>query len=274
MTEKNYRYFSPGGGVFSRFLQCGIIPLADVDFDNVYLIPSHFGLDAGGGEPGCREFILEHEKQMREYGIANPYEPLFNYFLDQKCDSSYEFGGFLPVGTLYKSTNKIEESPRFQDYRRVLRRLRFKNTIIKDIENRSAGIDWNNTLGVHLRLTTMVRHWHDIANFEIYLRLIERTLREGNYSSIFVASDNDESAMKLQHYFGSMVKYNADFHRIKLEDDTDITWEFKHYFKNYYWTEAIIDAMMLSQARALICRTSNFSNAAIVFGNYENIVRL
>lgn len=32
----NIHVIMPGGGPFSRFLQCGVIPLADVEFDNVF----------------------------------------------------------------------------------------------------------------------------------------------------------------------------------------------------------------------------------------------
>jgi hypothetical protein len=34
---KNYFYIVPGGGIFSRILQFGIIHLAYIDFDNVTL---------------------------------------------------------------------------------------------------------------------------------------------------------------------------------------------------------------------------------------------
>ena len=40
----NFKFRITGGGVFSRLLQCAIIPLADVNFDNVYLVADKFDL--------------------------------------------------------------------------------------------------------------------------------------------------------------------------------------------------------------------------------------
>lgn len=274
MTEKNYRFFVPGGGVFSRFLQCAIIPLADIDFDNVYLVPSDLWLESPGGGPISKQIILDHLQAMKEYGIVNPYEQLFNYFLDQQYDTSYDFGGFLNIGPLYTSIDKIEESPRFSAYQSVARRMKFKNSVLRDIEQRSSNVDWSQTLGVHIRLTTISRHGHDYSDLSSYVRAIETMLKTGEYKSIFISSDNHESVHTIRQYFGDLIVCNDEFHRIEMAGDPDISWEFKHYFKNYYWTEAIIDCMMLAKARSLICRTSNFSNAAIVFGNYENIMRL
>jgi hypothetical protein len=90
---------------------------------------------------------------------------------------------------------------------------------------------------------------------------------------VFVAADNVESIQKLKNYFGSAIKCNADFHRLENENHIGLGWEYDVYFKKYYWTEAVIDAMMLAKSKKLICRTSNFSNAAILFGNYEEIER-
>jgi hypothetical protein len=274
MSEKNYIFAVPGGGVFSRFLQCAIIPLAGCDYDDIYLTASHFWLEVPGGDPRHKQLIIDRIHDAEEYGIKNPYDLLFNYFLEQKCDVSFTNCGFLPIGNLYTSNNKIEQSPRFRDYKRVVNRLRFKNSLLNDIEKRSSAINWSKTLSVHIRLSTIAIHGHDQVNFNHYLNQIERELAGKNFNSIFVASDNNESIQKIENYFGNIVHYNRDFHRLPSEQNEGLSWEYDNYFKKHYWTESIIDAMMLAKAPKLLCRTSNFSNAAIVFGDFEEIHRL
>lgn len=274
MTPRNYSFFCSGGGVFSRFLQCGIIPLADRDFDNVYLSPSAFWLEDPSGDLAVRQIILDRYQDAVDHGIDNPYDRLFNYFLDQNYDTSYQASGYLGEGTLYSSKNKIELSPRFGDYKQVLTKLRFKNSLLRDVRERSSKINWDKTLSVHVRLSTISRHGHDQAGFQDYLNMIEQALRGPDFNTVFVAADNDESVKKLQDRFGTSIKYNEDFHRMGGEEQTNLGWEYQHYFKKYYWTEAIMDAMMLGKAKKFICRTSNFSNAAILFGNFDEIQRL
>ena len=270
---KNYKIYIGGGGVFSRFLQCGIEPLADLDFDNVYLVPSDFYLDDPNGEAGLREIIISEYNKARSYGIKNPYEPLLNYVLYQSHDSTYQDWKFLSVGPLYTSANKIEESSRFNDYKHTLSKIFIRNDIRNEVRSRGQHINWDRTLGVHVRLTTIIRHSHDDANFQSYVDAINLELANNSYDHIFVACDNNYSLAKLKEIYGNMLVANQEFQRIDGETN-DGFWEFHHYFKEFYWREAFVDCLMLSQAKTLICRTSNFSNAAILFGNYSDIRRL
>jgi hypothetical protein len=275
MSEKNLKFSIQGGGVFSRLLQCGIIPLADKEFDNLYLSAYPFPIhDLRIMNDYYASLIVSQLKNFADYGIEDPYARVFDYVLDQKCDSSYEDGGYLHIGKLYTSEDKIELSPRFRDYKTVASRLRFKNSLMKNVALRSQAINWDKTLAVHVRLTTMNQHGHDYADFNTYLRIIEKSLKNFNYDSLFVSSDNIESIRQLRECFGSIVIYNEDFQRTQSQNEPSSKWEMENFFKMHYWTEAVIDAMMLAKSKKLICRTSNFSNAAILFGNYEEIIRI
>ena len=99
---RNFIFHVPGGGVFSRLLQFAILPLADIEFDNVYLIPSGFVESDDPTDPfGIEAFKLcqRHVAQMKAYGINDPYEHIFNYVLDQHKGSSYEYRGFFAHGS-------------------------------------------------------------------------------------------------------------------------------------------------------------------------------
>jgi hypothetical protein len=78
---KNYIYVMPGGGPFSRFLQCGIIPLADKDFDNVFLTLSPFVENTNNDEylQEAVDHIVRNRTAMENYGIENPYDHIMGY---------------------------------------------------------------------------------------------------------------------------------------------------------------------------------------------------
>lgn len=271
---KNYKFVVDGGGVFSKFLQCSVIPLADVDFDNVYLkvwdLPS-----TNHGNPywPLTEITIKFHQEASEYHV-DPYDALFNYVLDQDSNG-YVDQGMLPIGTLYKSSNKIENSPRFLDYKNVVSRIKLKPHLLQDIESRSLGIDWTRTLGVHLRLNAGDDARPNPVTLDRYLSYIDNSLRNYPYQHIFVSCDTTTVIDRLQSIYGEKIIVNRNFHRPSNEDIWGgYIWERTHYFKRFYWWEAFVDCLMLARARGLICRISNFSNAAIVFGNYDEILRV
>jgi hypothetical protein len=282
---KNYIFHVPGGGVFSRLLQFAIEPLADIDFDNVYLIPSGFVESDDPTDPfGMEAFKLcvKHVNAMKSYGIEDPYEHIFNYVLDQHKGNNYVYQGFLPLGPNYNKENKIEESPRFADYKRVLNKVRFKPELHlyagKFCRQNNIG---ENTLGVHVRLTTMnMLHWdlYQQITIENYIQAIRKEFDTGNYTNIFVSADNDESIEKLKKEFGNLIVAHDNFIRYpneKHKDFFDSIPEYDWFYQKRYWVETFNDCMVLARCGGLICRESNFSNMAILFSeSYKNIVRV
>ena len=120
---KNYIFYVPGGGIFSRIFQFAILRLADIDFDNVYLIPAGFAEPDDPNDEFCRkcyDICLNNVNLMNKYGIEDPYEHCFNYVLDQKRDDSYELKGYLSMGPRFDKENKLEDSDKLQLYKKVL----------------------------------------------------------------------------------------------------------------------------------------------------------
>lgn len=272
---KNFKYAVYGGGVFSRFLQCAIEPLADIDFDNVYLTGHPFDSYRSQGPEfqWIQDSFDDQMLTMQRYGIDYPYDRLFNYFLDQQSDYSYISSGTLPIGPMYTKENKIEQSIRFRRYKEVAAQFKIKNTLVNASNRIFNETDPNNVLAVHLRIKDVDGHGHDNFTFENYISAINQTLRNYSYEKLFVATDNLPCLQKIKDIFGNMVIHH-EMERSESELNDYSHWELTNYFKQKYWQTAIVDCLSLSRCRNLICRTSNFSNAAIVFGNYEEIYRL
>lgn len=279
---KNYTWVMPGGGIFSRILQCGIIPLADRDFDNAYLTLSPFEENTDKDEylQEAVNHILWHKNTMKMYGIDDPYEHIVNYVLDQQIDSTYQYGGFLPVGKMYDRHDPIESSPRLNDYKRVLNKLHIQNTIKGRVDDlcKLVNID-ERTLGIHVRLTTMSLHTNYLpVAIEDYFRSIDQELESGKYNGIYVATDNVESLVKMEQRYARVIRYYPSLLRLPTEVITNSgewSWEFDMFFRKQFWQESFMEAMTLARCGAMICRDSNFSNAAIVFSNtLKRIIRV
>ncbi len=278
---KNYIYVIPGGGIFSRFFQSCLVPLADKDFDNVFLTLSPFE-EHEQTDPYLQDqlkHVIHHRTTMESYGIDKPYSHIMNYVLDQHTDDSYVYNGFLPVSVLYDRYNPIELSPRLDDYKKTLSRIHIKNSI-KNLAHTFCAV--NNvgpkTLGVHLRMTTMMLHDNlKKVTYEQYCETIDKCLETGNYENIYVASDNDESLRKLENRYGSHIRYYSNLLRLKTEiigNRSDFSWEYDMFFRKQFWIESFMECLTLSYCGGLVCRDSNFSNMAVVFSNsIKNVYR-
>ncbi len=271
---KNYIYVMPGGGPFSRFLQCGIIPLADVDFDNVFLTLSPFEENTNNDEylQEAVDHIIRNRTMMQSYGIERPYEHVMSYLLDQKTDHTYSNQGFLPIGKMYTRYDPIEDSPRLSDYKRVVNKLHFQNEIVNRVDNLCKLVNIGpKTLGVHVRMTTMSVH----ANYkpvthEDYVKAIDEELATGDWDGLYVATDNVESLIKMEQRYGNIIRYYPNLVRLPYERITERwqwSWEYDMFFHKKFWQEGCMEAMTLARCGGMICRDSNFSNAAVVFSH-------
>jgi hypothetical protein len=282
---KNYLYILPGGGIFSRILQFGIIPLADIDFDNVHLQIVGFAPPDDPTDEFSKQaykICCDHYDNMTKYGIMNIYQHITNYALYQPWNDTYEYKGFLPRGTLYTNENPIENSTRLLDYKRVLSKLTIEPEIISKVDQFVSDYTINTrTLGVHVRMTTMNMLHQDLyqpVTIDDYIRTIKKEYGTDNYDSIFVASDNHESIAKIKKYFGGIVTSHSDFLRFEheqVDSFLDCIDEYDWFYQKKFWQETFQDCIVLSKCGGLICRESNFSNMAIVFSDtFKNIVRL
>lgn len=278
----NHIYVMPGGGPFSRFLQCGIIPLADKEFDNVYLTLSPFEENTNNDEylQEAVDHIVRNRRLMEMYGITRPYEHIMGYTLDQQADSTYEYKGFLPIGKFYDRASPIEHSTRLADYKRVLNKIHIKNEIKKRVDDlcKLVNID-HNTLGVHVRMTTMAVHQHFGAiTHDDYVRTIDQELETGNYNGLYVSTDNVESLVKLEQRYARIIRYYPNLLRLPTEHIKNVgewSWEYDMFFRKQFWQESFMECMTLARCGGMVCRDSNFSNMAIVFSNtLKNIVRV
>ena len=282
---KNYVFPLHGGGPFSRFFQCGLIPLSYIDFDNVYLKLSPFAETTEGDlyVPEAINHMQRHKKAMKQYGIDDAYDNILNYVLDQKTDHTYQEMGELPIGDWYSRFKKIEESPNLDRYKRTLKKIKIKNHIYNKTEKFC--IENNigpHTLGVHVRMTSMVIHTKrpdevDIQ-WEDYFKTIDYTLRSGNYANLFIASDNHESLEILDRRYPNMVKYFPNmlrFPKILIDNYDDWHWDYDQFFMKPWWEESFIEAMTLARCGGLVCRESNLANVAVVFSNsIRQVVRV
>jgi len=279
---KNYIFVMPGGGPFSRVLQCGIIPLADIDFDNVYLTLSPFDENTNNDEylQEAVDHIVRNRTLMQMYGIDRPYDHVMGYVFDQTADRSYQYQGFLPFGKMYDRNNPIELSPRLNDYKRVLNKLHVQNEIKTRVDNLCNLVNINEkTLAVHVRLTTMSVHTNYMpVTIEDYFRTVDQALETGDYNGMYVATDNVESLVKMEQRYANVIRYYPNLLRLPTEEIKHVSewsWEYDMFFRKQFWQESFMEAMTLARCGALICRDSNFSNAAVVFSNtLKKIIRV
>lgn len=272
----------PGGGPFSRFLQCGVIPLADIDFDNVYLTLSPFEENTNNDEylQEAVDHIVRNRRLMEMYGITKPYDHIMSYALDQQVDNTYEYKGFLPVGKFYDRNDPIELSDRLNDYKRVLNKIHVKNEIKTRVDDLCKLVNINkNTLGVHVRMTTMAVHQNfGTITHDDYVKAIDQELESGNYNGLYVSTDNVESLVKLEQRYNRIIRYYPNLLRLPTEFIKNVnewSWEYDMFFRKQFWQESFMECMTLARCGGMVCRDSNFSNMAIVFSNtLKKIIRV
>jgi len=267
----NYKFEVDGGGLFSRLLQCAIVPLADLKFEKVYLTARPLP-PVNIVDPHVRagiDYVHKTAELLREHGIVDPWDSIFNFILiqDQK---EVQDGGILPVGRFYNHGFKIEESYNFKNYKRVYNILNVR----PEIKEQSQIVLKNhkNILGVHVRLKDS-NSVDDPKQFQDYVDAINYNLKNYNYSRIFVSSDNLLSINKLERLYPGMILSN-NLARSDNEEADSFIWEYKNYFRRHYWVDAMIDCLTLSQCHTLICKNSNYANASIVFGDFKHIHRI
>ena len=177
----------------------------------------------------------------------------------------------------YSKFNPIEKSLNINKYKDIVRKIRFKKSLIDRINYYANQLDINDSfIGLHIRLCDMnVAHARNygILSFNDYL--VELKKHISNDTKIFVASDNYESLDKLKKEFKDRIVYIPDFIRGLKESDDTAKLQLDHFKDSKFWEEAFIEMIILSKCGLLICRSSNLSNASIIYSNtIKKIIRL
>ena len=238
-----------GGGTFSKFMQA---------LNNLIRIPHN-------------NFYLN----VKDNRFINNNNNLFDEIFLQKKMHSYETIQSKNFGD-FSNLNPIEKTKDFINLRTVIKKLIFKKNIISDINFLEKKLKISTkTVGIHIRLTDMnLLHADDyggIFTFDHYLRVINSLDHQENF---FVASDNHESILKLKNIFGDRISYVSDFLRGDYEKDNTLNIQLTKSFQKRLWVESFKEMLLLSKCKILICRTSNLSNASILYGNFNRVIRI
>lgn len=120
-------------------------------------------------------------------------------------------------------------------------------------------------------MTTMSVHTnYRTITHEDYCKTIDAELATGDWDGLYVATDNVESLVKMEQRYGHIIRYYPNLYRLPTEHITERwqwSWEYNMFFFKRFWQESFMEAMTLARCGGMVCRDSNFSNAAIVFSN-------
>lgn len=234
-----------GGGVFSKVM----IAIQNIEKD-------------GHGLENCYFNIVDHRALGEDK--LNPLDSVLN----QSCNEDYRDANYSGHKT-YNKEDRIYESPEFEKLKAIATKLNYKQElkVLVDDYVYMLGID-QNTIGVHIRLCDMnIQHGRDYGYvyFDDYVKKIKKELN--SKSKIFVASDNEESILKLQKLFGSRILYVKGLIRAKTEAEDSSNLQLEHLREGKFWQEAFLEMLLLSKCSKLICRTSNLANMVMISSN-------
>ena len=178
----------------------------------------------------------------------------------------------------YNNIERIDKSSEYLNLKHIASQLKYKPELLVLVDDYTylLGIR-KSTVGVHIRLCDMnLAHGKDygILTFNDYVEAIKKEL---NYSdaNVFVASDNEESILKLKQIFGNRISFIPKLIRAKTEIEDSSKLQEKNFKSVRFWQEAFLETLLLSRCSKLICRTSNLANMAIINSNtFKEIIML
>jgi hypothetical protein len=124
----------------------------------------------------------------------------------------------------------------------------------------------------------MSLHNHVPVTIENYFDAVDKELESGRWNGIYVSTDNVESLVKMEQRYSRWIRYYPNLLRLPKEtigNDNEWAWEYDMFFHKRFWQESFMEAMTLARCGGLVCRDSNFSNAAIVFSDtIKQVIRV
>ena len=247
--------------------------------------------------PGVCETAGENIKNIFfQQNLAWTYDnKTKKYVKINKLESSYNPKDLNMIDFIFDQPNRTEDYERIADFRgpssieniqanllinadqpdilflrKLARKLKFNKRMKNLIKREEAKIDFTNSLGVHIRLTDMdtIHPEHGIASFGDFEKNIDLILREHpEINKIFVASDNNESINKLVNKYHNKIKFIDYLTRCETESGDSYNLQLINHEKREFWEHGFLDMIMLSKCKYLLHRTSNVSNAALVFSD-------
>jgi hypothetical protein len=197
--------------------------------------------------------------------LENP----FDYVFDQGLADGSENFMTSHLGS-HTNSNPIELDEKFYKFKAIASSIQF-NKELADLVKFYSKLIKDPCIGVHVRITDMYEIHPDYGNYSSndYIAALKKY---PNSYNIFVASDNDESIKKLVDVFGDRVFYVPNLKRMGLENDSSYELQVENISSKSFWHEAFLEMILLSMCDTLICRTSNLTNAAIIFSRKDQKV--
>lgn len=250
----NLNVFTCGGGVFSYFHQF-------IRNMNINEIP----------------FYNQVRLMVIPSGYVKNVEIFDNVFQYDNIES------FTPTSFDYipNTYNLYSRANLFSGYpiiKQLCSKMKFQSIILNEVSTfvETYGINVN-TLGVHVRLTDMnITHPENgVFTINDYIQEIKNYLTENpTTSSIFIASDNNESIKKIRNEFPSHTILSFDNkYRIEKADDDNLQNQIDNLNNPEFYQQNVIEALILSKCGALIHRISDFANFAILFSTTFKDIR-
>tara|TARA_B100000767_G_scaffold69828_1_gene66453 strand:- start:5740 stop:6774 length:1035 start_codon:yes stop_codon:yes gene_type:complete len=194
---------------------------------------------------------------LNKYKLSEVYKSKFVIISDKKTRRLKEFDTFEALSKkhfkIFKKHIKIRQ-PILDDITKF-----FNNNFKK-----------NNVLGVHFRGTdmkTQERHPFPATTKQI-ISLIEKSLKKGKFTKIFLVTEELNYQKILKKKYGSMICFYNSFR----SNNPDIFGS--HMRKNHRYLigrENIIDMILLSKVKKIICTNSHLPDASKFINNLNKI---
>ena len=207
------------------------------------------------GNKSLKEIEIFNNKSFQDLFIDIPIQ---HSIVNMDCNNDKNIDKLLSCENNYK----------------IAKKLNWNNDIINKINHyKNIFID-DNTLGIHLRFTSMTVHNNIYGNvsFKDYIDKIKTYIEKYNIINLFIASDNHESIQKIKdeipnikiNYFDNFSKQTHEVQKNHNAIDFEI---YNRVNNKESYTEVILDSIMLSKCKYLIYRVSSVSLLAILLGN-------
>ncbi len=249
-----------GGGMFSNLvyvihhikiaLEMDCIPIIDMDnFPTKYNEKKKFKSTSNAWE--------YYFKPINNYKLEDVYNSKFVIIVDGKTRKNKEFDSFNNLNNQH-----------FKIFKKYIK-------IKKDILSKAHKFEIDNfykkkVLGVHFRGTdmkTQERHPYP-ATFKQIVSYIDSELKNNKYDLIFLVTEELNYLYKLKSRYKEKICYYNSFRSNK----SDI---FDNNRKNHRYLigrENIIDMLLLSKTRSIICTNSNMADASNFFSKDKKII--
>jgi hypothetical protein len=194
---------------------------------------------------------------INKYKLSDVYKSKFVLISDVKTRRLKEFDSFDALNQKH-----------FQIYKKF---IKIKSDILNDVKKFiNANFKKNKILGVHFRGTdmkTQERHPFPATTKQI-IYLIDKTLKQEKFTKIFLVTEELKYQQILKKKYGNKICFYNSFR----SNNPDIFGDYKR--KNHRYLigrENIIDMLLLSNVKKIICTNSHLPDASKFISNFKKI---